>query len=78
VDEVAAERAQFPPQVYTDPYAKSVLDERTLAYYLAGQDVAYRSVPNGVEVLAVGAEEVGGLVKVTDQEGLLSFTVRRA
>jgi hypothetical protein len=76
VAHVAKIRSQFPPEIYTDEYAKLVLDDSTLAYYYAGQDVAYRSVPQGVEILAVGAEEIGELVKDKTQEEMLTFTIK--
>ena len=58
VARVDRERASFPPMIFTDDYAKRILDDATLAYYFEGRDVAYRSVPEGVEVLAVGLEEI--------------------
>lgn len=54
-DRVAQDRAKHGP-MYGPEYAKLILDDWTLAYYFEGQDVAYRSVPEGVEVLAVGSE----------------------
>jgi hypothetical protein len=58
VDQVAKDRAQFPPEIYSEPYARATLEDHTLAYYFDGLPVAYRPAPDGVEVLAVGWEEV--------------------
>jgi len=74
--QAAKVRTQFPPDVYTDAYAKKILDDWTLNYYFAGLDIAYRSVPEGIEVLAVGAEEIGELVKGKTQEELLTFSIK--
>jgi hypothetical protein len=38
-------------------YARQALEDQTLAYYYEGLPVAYRSVPGGVEVLAIGFAE---------------------
>ncbi|HEV3115861.1 MAG TPA: hypothetical protein VGY58_02330 [Gemmataceae bacterium] len=76
IAQVAAERTKFPADVYNDTYAKLILDDWTLAYYYEGLDVAYRSVPGGVEVLAVGADEIGKLVKGKGQEELLTFCIK--
>jgi hypothetical protein len=76
VAQVAKERAKFPAAIYTDAYAKRILDDRTLAYYYEGLDVAYRSVSQGVEVLAIGVEEIGQLVKGKTPEELLTFTIK--
>jgi hypothetical protein len=75
--QVARERARFAPEIYDDAYAKRTLDDWTLAYYFEGLDVAYRSVPEGVEVLAVGLDEIGQLVKDKSQDELLTFTIKQ-
>src|SRR5207244_3599594 len=51
-DRVAQDQARGLPG-FTDVYAKLILDDWTLAYYYEGTHVAYRSVEQGVEVLAV-------------------------
>jgi hypothetical protein len=58
VDQVAADRAKFPAEIYTEDYARRILEDHTLAYYYQDIPVAYRSLPDGVEILAVGFEEV--------------------
>ena len=45
-----------------------MLDSLTLQYYFDGIDVAYRRTTRGVEVVAVGLDEVGELVRTTPQE----------
>ena len=44
---------------YSDDYAKLTCYDWTLRYYYEGEEVACRGTPEGVEVLAVGPEEVG-------------------
>ena len=58
LDQVTKDRAKFAPEIYTEAYARATLENQTLAYYYEGLPVAYRSVADGVEVLAVGWEEV--------------------
>jgi hypothetical protein len=43
-------------------------DDWTLRYYYEGEMVACRSTPEGVEVLAVGPEEVGRFFDETPPE----------
>jgi hypothetical protein len=57
-NQVSAERARFPAEVYTEDYARRALEDRTLAYYYQDIPVAYRSLPDGLEVLAIGFAEV--------------------
>ena len=45
-----------------------MVDSFTLQYYFDGIDVAYRRTTQGVEVVAVGLDEVGELVRTTPQE----------
>jgi hypothetical protein len=44
-----------------------MVDSLTLQYYFDGIDIAYRRTPQGVEVVAVGLEEVGELIRTTPQ-----------
>lgn len=44
---------------FADEYARQTLEDGTLIYYYQGFPVAYRSVPEGLEVLAVGWREIG-------------------
>jgi hypothetical protein len=68
-DRVAAEKARHAPY-FNDEQAKRTLDDWTLAYYYEDLNVAYRSVPEGVEVLAVGDEEVGEFLRTATAEQL--------
>ena len=43
-------------------------DSLALQYYFDGTDIAYRRTSVGVEVVAVGLEEVGELIRTTPQE----------
>ena len=45
-----------------------MVDSLTLQYYFDGIDIAYRRTPQGVEVVAIGLEEVGELIRTTPQE----------
>jgi hypothetical protein len=56
VERVALEKARRQPY-YTEDYARKTLEDQTLAWYYEGLPVAYRPMPDGVEVLAVGWEE---------------------
>jgi len=44
-----------------------MVDSLTLQYYFDGIDIAYRRTSQGVEVVAVGLEEVGELIRTTPQ-----------
>ena len=54
---IAAERARIGPY-FTDEYAKQSRDDQTLRYYFEGTYVVSRRTAQGVEVLAVGWDEV--------------------
>jgi len=56
-EDIAREQAAHQPY-YTDDYAKLTRDDWTLRYYYEGEEIACRSTPEGVEVLAVGPAEV--------------------
>ncbi len=45
-----------------------MVDSLTLQYYFDGIDIAYRRTSQVVEVVAVGLEEVGKLIRTTPQE----------
>jgi hypothetical protein len=47
----------------------------TLQYYYGGQDVAYRVVPQGVELLAAGIAEIRQLVQDMSQADLLTIKI---
>jgi hypothetical protein len=52
-----------------------MVDSFTLQYYYEGFAVAHRPTPQGVEVLAVGHEEIGRLVRGMGQEELLKIKI---
>jgi hypothetical protein len=67
LEHLSKEKARL-PECYTRDFEKLTLDDLTLAYYYEGTPVAYRSLPEGVEVLAVGILEIGELVRSTPPE----------
>ena len=64
---VAEEQARLQPY-FTDDYAKRTRDYMTLRHWYEGTYVAYRRTPEGIEVLAVGWDEVGKFLEVTPSE----------
>jgi hypothetical protein len=59
---VSQEKVRLQP--YMDQAAEDrTRDDLTLQYYFEGALVAYRRTPQGVEVLAIGLDEVGEMVK---------------
>jgi hypothetical protein len=72
-EEVAREQAAEQPD-YTDAYAKMTRDDWTLTFYYEGDTVACRTTQEGVEVLAVGWDEVSRFLEETPpdaQEGVM-------
>jgi len=67
VREIAARKLERSSNLHhispTEDAMKRVIDSLTLQYYYEGFDVAYRMTRQGVEVLAVGHEEIGQLVR---------------
>ena len=63
---------------FSADYAKSTLDDWTLRYYYEGEEVACRSTPEGVEVLAVGPEEVRQFYEGTPPEKRQGVMIRYA
>jgi hypothetical protein len=61
---------------FSDDYAKMTLEDWTLAYYYEGETVACRSTPEGVEVVAVGPEEVGRYYEETPDEAQQGVMIR--
>ena len=43
---------------FSEEFLRKSLESSTLAYYYEDYDVAYRSIPDGIEVLGVGYDEV--------------------
>lgn len=52
-----------------------MVDSFSLQFYYEGFDVAHRPTPQGVEVLAVGHEEIERLVRGMGQEELLRIKI---
>jgi hypothetical protein len=67
-EELARAQAAHPLKRFSDDYAKLTRDDWTLRYYYEGEMVACRSTPEGVEVLAVGPEEVRRFYQETAAE----------
>jgi hypothetical protein len=67
VDQLAKEKGRHPGGMAPE-FEKLLLDDWTLAYYYDGIFIGYRSVPEGVEVLAVGADEIGHLAQAAPPE----------
>ena len=44
---------------YGEEYARQSLIRNTLAWFYEGLPVAYRELPDGLEIMALGFEEVG-------------------
>jgi hypothetical protein len=57
VEAVGQERARFSPEIFTAEYARKSLEQQTLSWYYQGLPVAYKALPDGIEVLGVGWEE---------------------
>jgi len=68
---VAREVAKFP--TLNAEAKKRITDYFNLQYYFEGQDIAYRFTEQGVEVLAVGLEEMAKSLENLSQEELLSI-----
>ena len=66
-EELARVQAAHEPN-FSAEYAKMTCDDWTLRYYYEGETVASRSTPAGVEVLAVGWEEVSRFLEETPDE----------
>lgn len=64
---VAEEQARLQPY-FTDEYARRTRDYMTFRHWHEGTHVAYRYTPQGIEVLAVGWDEVGKFPKETPPE----------
>src|SRR4051794_18342868 len=74
-EEIRREQKAHRPN-FSDEYAKMTCDDWTLTYYYEGEMVACRSTPEGVEVLAVGPEEVGRFFEETPQEHRQGVLIR--
>ncbi|HMF16337.1 MAG TPA: hypothetical protein VKE98_03980 [Gemmataceae bacterium] len=57
VDAVGKEKTKFGPEIFSEEYARKTLEQHTLNWFYEGLPVAYKSLPEGIEVLGVGWEE---------------------
>ncbi len=57
---VAAEKVKFPPEIFTPAAEERLKNDLTMQFYFDGSgcEVVYRSTPQGLEVLAVGFDEI--------------------
>jgi hypothetical protein len=77
---VAREEARIAQQhgIRLTPEArKRLTDDFTLQYYFEGTDVACRETPQGVEILAVGWDEIGDYLKTIPPERRQDVKVRQ-
>ena len=74
-DEVSREQAAQ-QRDYTEDYAKLTRDNWTLSYYYEGDTVACRSTPEGIEVLAVGWDEVSRFIEETPPDAQQGVMIR--
>jgi hypothetical protein len=61
--------------VPTPEARRRMVDTFNLRYYYEGFYVAYRPTPKGPEVLAIGHEEIGRLLRGMEQEQRLTIKV---
>jgi hypothetical protein len=64
---IAQDRARM-PQYYTDECAQQFRNYNTLRHWYEGHYIAWRETPAGVEVLAVGWDEVSKLLDETSPD----------
>jgi hypothetical protein len=83
--EVEAEIARQEDQLFEDTGARltaaarfKLIVDQTLDWYFRDQWVSYRETPRGVDMLAVGPDEIGRLMQSgLSQEDLLSIRTRQ-
>jgi hypothetical protein len=68
VDEAIADDRARMPQYFTEEYGQKCRNYMTLRYWYEGHYIAWRETPAGVEVLAVGGDEVSKLLKESSTE----------
>lgn len=69
-DIVAQETAKFLPEIVAPEAVERMICDLTLQYYfeVPGYEVAYRSTPQGPDVIAFGPEEMNNLYKQLSPE----------
>lgn len=79
VEEIAArELARLEQKFDVTPTleaSRRLLDSLVLQHYYEDCDVAYRLRPDGVEVLAVGPEEIGALIRGMPESERLTIKI---
>jgi hypothetical protein len=73
---VAREQARLAPN-YSDEYAKQAIDDLTLQWFFEGTDVACRETPDGIEVIAIGWDEIGELFRGRPLDWRQDFQIRQ-
>lgn len=68
LDVVEKQVAKFSPGIITPESKKRMIDDLTLQYYFEGEEIAYRHTPEGIEVLAVGLDEIGDYIDSTPDD----------
>jgi hypothetical protein len=68
VEEAIAQDRAGMEQYYTDEFAQKCRNYMTLRYWYEGHHIAWRETPAGVEVLAVGWDEVSKLLRENSAE----------
>jgi hypothetical protein len=63
LDIVEKQVAKFPPEIVTPESRKRMIDDLTLQYYFEGEEIAYSRTAQGIEVFAVGLEEIGKYIR---------------
>ncbi len=63
LDVVEKQVGKFPPGIITPESRKRMVDDLTLQYYFEGEEIAYRRTDQGIEVFAVGLEEIGEYIR---------------
>lgn len=77
LDLVARETQRFGLEIMTPEAQIRITEDFTLQYYYEGLTVAFRRTPQGVEVLAVGSDEIALLTRGLSQEALSTVHVRQ-
>ena len=57
VESIRRDQVKFGQELFTEHYARKSLEYQTLTWFYEGLPVAYKPLPDGIEVLGVGWEE---------------------
>jgi hypothetical protein len=75
VEQVVARENARSAAYYTAEAEKRIAEDLTLQYYFEGETIAYRRTTLGVEVVAVGLEEIRDMVKSVPPEELPGVSI---